>query len=88
MCGIAKLKTGNQQANNDDRGDKGKLKIKIMGFFGKLTRLTLDLIETPIAIVKDVATLGGSLNDRDESYTVKKLKDIADDYEEMKDSLD
>lgn len=59
-----------------------------MGFFGKLTKLALDVIETPIAIVKDVATLGGSLTDQNEPYTLKKLKDIGDDYEEMKDSLD
>lgn len=65
-----------------------KIKIKIMGFFGKLTKLALDVIETPIAVVKDVATLGGALTDKNEPYTFKKLKDIGDDYEEMKDSLD
>lgn len=59
-----------------------------MGFFGKLTKLALDVIETPIAAVKDVATLGGALTDKDEPYTLKKLKDIGDDYEEMKNSLD
>ena len=59
-----------------------------MGFFGKLARLTLDIIETPVAIVKDVATLGGALTDQDKPYTAQKLEDIADDYEEMKDSLD
>lgn len=59
-----------------------------MGFFGKLTKLALDVIETPIAVIKDVATLGGALTDKDEPYTLKKLKDIGNDYEEMKDSLD
>jgi len=59
-----------------------------MGFFGKLTKLALDVIETPIAVVKDVTTLGGSLTDQNEPYTLKKLKDIGEDYEEMKDSLD
>lgn len=58
-----------------------------MGFFGQLTKLALDVIETPIAIVKDVATLGGAITERDESYTVKKLRDIGDDYDNMKDSL-
>lgn len=29
-----------------------------MGFFGTLGRFALDVIETPVAIVKDVATLG------------------------------
>lgn len=59
-----------------------------MGFFGSLTKLALDVIETPIAVVKDVATLGGTLTDKKEPYTLKKLKDIGDDYEHMKDSLD
>ena len=53
-----------------------------MGFFGKLTKLALDLIETPVAIVKDVATLGGALTDKDKPYTQKKLEDIGDDYDE------
>lgn len=59
-----------------------------MGFFGKLTKLALDVIETPVAIVKDVATLGGALTDQDKSYTQKKLDDIGDDYDELKESLD
>ncbi len=59
-----------------------------MGFFGKLTKLALDLIETPVAIVKDVATLGGALTDKDKPYTQKKLEDIGDDYDELKESLD
>ncbi len=59
-----------------------------MGFFGSLTKLALDVIETPIAIVKDVATLGGTVNDKMQSYTSKKIDDIAGDYADMKESLD
>ncbi len=59
-----------------------------MGFFGKLTKLALDVIETPVAVVKDVATLGGSLTDQDKPYTQQKLEDLQDDYDELKDSLD
>ena len=59
-----------------------------MSFFGKLGRLTLDLIETPVAIIKDVATMGGSLTDQDEPYTKQKLNDLQDDYDGLKDSLD
>jgi len=58
-----------------------------MGFFGQLTKLALDVIETPIAIVKDVATLGGSITEQDEPYTFKKLKEIGDDYDKMKEDL-
>lgn len=59
-----------------------------MGFFGKLTKLVLDVVETPVAVVKDIATLGGSLTDKDKPYTQKKLEDIQDDYDELKESLD
>jgi hypothetical protein len=59
-----------------------------MSFFGKLTKLVLDVVETPVAVVKDIATLGGSLTDKDKPYTQKKLEDIQDDYDELKESLD
>jgi hypothetical protein len=36
-----------------------------MGFFSSLTKMTMTLIETPVAVVKDVATLGGALTDQD-----------------------
>lgn len=35
------------------------------------------VIETPIAIVKDVATLGGALTDKNEPYTATSLKKVA-----------
>lgn len=59
-----------------------------MGFFSSLTKLALDVIETPIAIIKDVATLDGSITDQDVPYTFQKIKDIGADYDKMKDSLD
>ena len=58
-----------------------------MGFFSSLTKLALDVVVTPIAIVKDVSTLGGTLTDENQSYTSKKLEDINDDFQEMKESL-
>lgn len=59
-----------------------------MGLFGSLIKLTLDVIETPIAVVKDVATLGGSLTDQDLPYTVKKVKDIGKDFDKIKDEAE
>ena len=58
-----------------------------MGFFGKLLKTALDVVETPIAIAKDVVTLGGALNDEDKTYTEKKLEELGKDYKEMKDEL-
>lgn len=58
-----------------------------MGFFGSFGKLVMDIVETPIAIVKDVSTLGGTLTESD-SYTGKKLEDISDDWSGMEESLD
>jgi hypothetical protein len=58
-----------------------------MGFFNNLAKLALDVIETPIAIVKDVATMGAQLTDEGKPYTQRKLEDMQDDFDGMKDSL-
>mgnify|MGYP003464487569 FL=1 len=59
-----------------------------MGIFGRIAKLALDIIETPVAVIKDVATLGGALTDQDKPYTLKKLEDVQDDYDSIKDKLD
>lgn len=60
-----------------------------MGFLGKLIGTVVDVAITPVEIVKDIATMGGALNDEDEPYTLqrlkkanKKLSDAADDASE------
>jgi hypothetical protein len=59
-----------------------------MSIFKKLIKLTLDVVETPIAVVKDVVTLGGAINDKNQSYTSDKVEDITDDYQRLKNELD
>lgn len=59
-----------------------------MSLFGKLTRLVMDAVETPIAIVKDVATMGGALTDQGKPYTQQKLNDLQKDWEAIKDEAD
>jgi hypothetical protein len=39
------------------------------------------VIETPIAIVSDIVTFGGVLNDKDEPYTVSSIKKVVDNIE-------
>lgn len=58
-----------------------------MGLFGSLISAALDVVETPIAIVKDTATLGGTLTDRNKPYTQEKLEDLGDDYDGFKRDL-
>jgi len=59
-----------------------------MGLFGKLIKLSLDVVETPIAVVKDVVTLGGAINDKNQPYTLDKIEDISDNYQKIKNELD
>lgn len=49
--------------------------------------LALDIVETPIAVIKDAATLGSQLTDEGKPYTERKLKEIREDYEDIKDNL-
>ncbi len=52
-----------------------------MGLFGLLK----DVVTAPIAIVADVVTLGGTLNDRDKPYTATVLENMSDDVEDILD---
>lgn len=59
-----------------------------MSIFGKLLKTGLDVITTPIDVVKDVATLGGTLTGEQQTYTGKKLERLGDDLEEIRDEAD
>jgi hypothetical protein len=46
----------------------------MMGLFGKLVATVINVATLPVAIAKDVVTLGGVATDQHEPYTVQKLK--------------
>lgn len=47
----------------------------MFGLLGSLTKATVGaVIETPIAVVADAVTLGGTLTDKDEPYTATSVK--------------
>ena len=48
-----------------------------MGLFN----IVADIITLPLAIAKDVITLGGTMTDNDEPYTVEKIKRIDENIE-------
>ena len=51
----------------------------ILGTIGDLTRATVGVVvETPIALMADVATMGGVLTGKDESYTASALKNVVE----------
>ena len=63
-----------------------------MGFFSKLVKAGIDTVALPVAIIKDVATLGGAANDGffrngGHTYTMKKLRDVGEDIKEAKNEL-
>lgn len=59
-----------------------------MGLLGKIGRLMMDVVETPIAAIKDTLTLGGELSDQKTPYTKQKIDDIGKDWENLKDEID
>ena len=47
--------------------------------FGDLLKVVVGtVIETPVALVKDVATLGGAITDQDTPYTLQSLEKVAE----------
>jgi hypothetical protein len=49
----------------------------MLKILGDLTKASVGaVIETPLAVVADVITLGGSMNDKDEPYTVAAVKKV------------
>ena len=59
-----------------------------MSLFSKTLKFGLDTITSPIEIIKDGATLGGLLTDEEESYSVRRLKKLFKDTEEIEDEID
>lgn len=57
-----------------------------MGLFEFATLgLIKDIVTAPIAVVADVVTLGGTLNDRDKPYTATTLENMNKHVEEILD---
>ena len=49
----------------------------MFGMLGKLAKATVGVVvETPVAIVSDVVTLGGALTDTKEPYTATAVKKV------------
>ena len=53
--------------------------IILCGLFGKLVATAVNVVTLPVAIVKDVTTLGGVVTERQKSYTSEKLEQIKED---------
>ena len=50
-----------------------------MSLFGQFVATVINVATIPVAVVKDVVTLGGVSTDQNESYIVQKLREIKDE---------
>ena len=57
----------------------------MFGMFEDLTKAALNIVVTPIAVVADVATLGGVLTDREETYTEEQLRKAKENFDKATD---
>ena len=50
--------------------------------FSALTKIIIDTALLPVAVIKDVLTLGGVTTDQPMSYTAQKIDDIKQDADD------
>lgn len=55
--------------------------------FDRLVRIAADVVTAPVAVVADVVTLGGLVNDRTEPYTLTKARRIGSNAAKVVDTL-
>lgn len=48
----------------------------MFGMLESLTKAAIGVVVAPVAIVADVVTLGGAVNDRKEPYTATAVKEV------------
>ena len=54
----------------------------MFGMLGDLAKAAVGVvIETPIAVVADVVTMGGTLTDKDQPYTATALEKVVENVE-------
>lgn len=58
-----------------------------MGLLGKLVRGAIQTVSLPVDVVKDTVTGLGMATDKDEPYTIEKLKDLAKTAEDIDEDI-
>jgi hypothetical protein len=54
----------------------------MFGMLGSLAKAAVAVVTVPVAAVADVVTLGGTLNDRRETYTGEAVGDFVDNLKD------
>lgn len=50
----------------------------MFGILNSLAKAAVNVVSVPVAVVADVATLGGALTDKEKPYTVNELEKFFD----------
>lgn len=59
-----------------------------MSFLKSFASAVVQIALLPIEVIKDAATLGGSITDQPEPYSIQRLKKIGGKIEDAVDDLD
>lgn len=62
----------------DVRGEERE----VMGLFGKIVKTAVNVVTLPVAVAKDVVTLGGVSTRSGRSATIAKLQQIKDEADD------
>lgn len=54
----------------------------MFGMIESLAKAAAAVVTVPVAVVADVVTLGGSLNDKDKPYTAEAVGDLVDNLKD------
>lgn len=57
----------------------------MFGILKGLTKAAVTVVSTPVAIVADVVTAGGTLTGRDKLYTEEVMEKMGEAFDEMED---
>jgi hypothetical protein len=87
VCGMGKRESG--CGDSVDQTEDGQCAVlaeeETMKLFGQIVRTVVNVALLPVAVLKDVATLGGVCTKGDfEPYTAEQLKKIKDEAGEQK----
>lgn len=53
----------------------------MFGILNDLAKAAVGVVTLPVAVVADIATLGGALTDKDKPYTAEKLEQVYDNLD-------
>ena len=59
-----------------------------MSILGKAFKTIVHTVSTPVDVIKDIVTLGGSITGEEEPHTLQKIKKILEDVDELGEEID